>query len=62
LDLQLPIDEFYLVDIFNSKTNRKSKIVNQFALGIEAISFLKKRYSEKPDPQGNALQKGGQAQ
>jgi len=26
LDLQLTIDEFYLVDIFNSKTNRKSKI------------------------------------
>ena len=26
----------------------------QTRLGIAAISFLKKRYSEKPDPQGNA--------
>jgi hypothetical protein len=48
--------------ILKQIVNLKSKIVNQFALGIEAISFLKKRYSEKPDPQGNALQKGGQAQ
>ena len=44
--------------------------VNQFALGIEAISFFemkwKKRFSGKPDPPpvggGNAHQKGGQAQ
>lgn len=37
-------------------------MLNSKRVRDRAISFLKKRYSVKPDPKGNALQKGRQAQ
>ncbi|MDP3946978.1 MAG: hypothetical protein Q8Q51_13885 [Lutibacter sp.] len=45
LDLRLMIDEFYLVDIFNFKTNRKSVILS----GAEGRKSIRVREcSENP--------------